>query len=316
MVGGEAVIGDANGVSIYALNGYSQEQVVPIEESKFDINPESLTIETIDGSTLITFEVNPTNRRRSLLQIAQNSEFLSANGQADTVEYHETNRRGYSAQTIADETEEVVLQANQDEEVEDTSSGCTPSSIPEFSCMFEVGPDYTLHWTLDDAAGELSLGAEAAGNWVGFAFPENAGSMAPSDAVIGDSTGVQLYKLTSRSQGGVQVTQDNPHNVILDSMELRDFEGGKLMIFKIDLSGSGTSRRLLQDAIDFGANVDLLAAFGGQDTVEIHSYRTPFIVNFASGESETQEIKEEEEVSGGQLSKEEEKEEIEDVART
>eukprot|EP00210_Caulerpa_lentillifera_P000643 g621.t1 len=92
---------------------------------------------------------------------------------------------------------------------------CEKSTL-DFDCMMDLSDYYIIHWTVNGTS--ISMAAQGATEgWVGFAFAESEGAMAPADFVIGyvsnGEATVNPYRAETRS-----ITEGN----LDDSVTLTD----------------------------------------------------------------------------------------------
>ncbi|CAI7865916.1 unnamed protein product [Closterium sp. NIES-54] len=89
-----------------------------------------------------------------------------------------------------------------------SAANCQPSTLPDFASAVTLSHGLVLHWTPATSGGSVSMAVEApaSAGWISVAF-SSSGTMAPSDAVIGNADGgaaVQAYSITGYDMGSVK----------------------------------------------------------------------------------------------------------------
>eukprot|EP01063_Lacrimia_lanifica_P000246 TRINITY_DN1011_c0_g1_i1.p1 TRINITY_DN1011_c0_g1~~TRINITY_DN1011_c0_g1_i1.p1 ORF type:complete len:1089 (+),score=331.80 TRINITY_DN1011_c0_g1_i1:441-3269(+) len=82
---------------------------------------------------------------------------------------------------------------------------CAPSELEEYHCRL-AGPEekFALHWVYNplDSTVKMAVSIERS-TWLGVAFPDEYGEMAPAKGIITDDSGTHYYRFDSESDAGV-----------------------------------------------------------------------------------------------------------------
>ena len=201
MIGSTAVISTADSnenpsVGVYALNAKSVSGVTPASTG-FEVFDSSVS--EMNGVTRLEFS------RRFDNDFGPDGvhHLLVASHSSDALGYHGPTRAPVEIAFRASPSDDS---RQEQRAADDPRSGiiprllgtCTASTLPGLDCSREVLPGLTLHWRKH--ADSVSFAIQAPGNgWAALAWPDAAGNMVPSDAVIGSADNdIGTFRLTGK----------------------------------------------------------------------------------------------------------------------
>lgn len=292
MVGSEAVIGvPATGqVLKYNLNAKNGDGVVPMQDDRQTLMDQAVVQDASKSITTLVFTKIMAEAGEKEIVVGVNA-FLGAYSGSNSLGIH-SNRQAFVIDLGSDIVEDITgggggngADADQDEppavenipgavgQAGTTLVALEGSQLQGSNLQFKVNPSdpnaggdptVTFVYTVPQ------LG------WVAIGFSDNGGFMVGSEAVIGlpDTGEVLKYELNGKTNSAV-IPMVAAKQTLVDASITQDATSTTLTFTK----------RMVEDGeipIVLGANA-LLGAYGGSNTLGIHSNRDSFALDLASG---------------------------------